>query len=227
MNRRLIILSAALGLCTAAAVGYYLLPPQDTATKVPPKPILRPLSMPKLALPKFNNTAAARPVVDDPVFSLISERKNAAAIERFEKNSIDLNALQPKSGFTPYVVAARSCNEDMVRYLDRRGADMTIELSSGNPVLVSAYLNAATEGCLPVVRYLVEEKKIDINATSKTWKETALYKAADGHHAELARYLLKKGIDPSVKSVNGRTALEVAREKGYADIVELIRNLSL
>ncbi len=226
MSRRLIILSAALGLCTAAAVGYYVLPPQNTATKISPKPILRPLSVPNLALPKFN-TAAARPVVDDPVFSLISERKNAEAIERFEKNGIDLNALQPKSGFTPYVIAARSCNEDMVRYLDRRGADMTIELSSGNLVLVSAYLNAATEGCLPVVRYLIEEKKIAINATSKTWKETALYKAADGHHPELARYLLKKGIDPSVKSVNGLTALEVAREKGYADIIELIGNPSL
>lgn len=219
-NKRIVILTAILGLSAAGALGWYLIMSQATESKLSDKPALRPISMPKLIPFKF--PMPDRPVANDTVFTFIADGKNAEAIARFEKEGVSINVLQPKTYYTPYVVAAKNCNAEMVRYLDRHNADMNIEVSSGNPVLISAYLNAAIVGCLPVIRYLVEEKKIDINATSKVWKETALYKAADGHYTELARYLLEKGIDRSVRDINGKTALAVAQEKGFTDIVSLI-----
>jgi len=220
-KKRITILTTALGLSAIGALCWHALKTEFAVTEtLPPQPKLtQPIKF-RPIITNFN--MPERPVTDDVVFSLIAAGKTDDAIARFEKEKLGINILQPQTGYTPYVVAAKRPPENMLRYLDRRNADMTIEVFSGNPVLISAYLNAATEGCLPVVRYLVEEKKVDINATSKVWKETALYKAADGHHTELARYLLEKGIDRWASNNNGRTPLTVAKEKGYADIVALI-----
>ncbi len=180
---------------------------------------LHTVKIPEPMRPKTNNTGK---VVADEVFVYIAGKNNAAALERFEKAGIDINIQQPGTGYTPFVVAARACNIEMVKYLDQRKADMTIEVYSSNNVLKSAYLNAATEGCLPVVRYFIEEKKVDINMHSDVWRETALYKAAEGNFLELANYLLSKGIDTSLQNNNGITALDIARKKGNTAIAAAI-----
>lgn len=51
---------------------------------------------------------------------------------------------------------------------------------------------------------------------------TPLHEAAVNNNAELAGELLRAGADPGIRSDAGQTAADMAREKGYAQIAEML-----
>jgi ankyrin repeat protein len=51
---------------------------------------------------------------------------------------------------------------------------------------------------------------------------TLLHAAADGGHAEMVRAFLALGVDPRLRNRAGKRPTDVARERGYADIVKLL-----
>lgn len=163
------------------------------------------------------------PKVESPVFALLTAENLKEAKKLFEKG-VSVNTLQPGTNYTPYVVAAKQCNLKMLRYLDKKGADMDIETASGNPVGKSALLNAAISGCTDVVKYMIDEKKMDINSRSKVWQETALFKAADFNHVEMARFLIERGANVVVVNNQGKTAYDVANQKGHREIIALLED---
>ena len=163
----------------------------------------------------------ADPGLGQELIAAIEKGDEAAAFELIKKGA-DINARQEKTRYTPYVVAAKKCLTTTVRRIEERGADLTLEVSSGSPVEKSAFLNAAMAGCLDTVRYFVEEKHLDINTRHRFWNETILHKAVQGRNAALARYALDRGVDRSVADNNGRTALALAKEVGAQDLTALI-----
>jgi len=50
--------------------------------------------------------------------------------------------------------------------------------------------------------------------------------AASFGHTECVKVLLEHGADITPKNINGQTALDLARAKGYTEIVKLIRAVS-
>ncbi|WP_353274651.1 MULTISPECIES: ankyrin repeat domain-containing protein [unclassified Wolbachia] len=85
----------------------------------------------------------------------------------------------------------------------------------------------AGEGCLEIVRFLVEDG-IDINATNK-FKWTALHSAADQGYLEIVEFLLEKGANPNIKDSNGKSPRRIAvmasrhnKDKPYREIIKLL-----
>lgn len=176
-----------------------------------------------LFLPLSCKKAPPDPALGRELLSALEQGDEAAARDLVGRGA-DINAPQGGTGYTPYVVAAKKCLTDTVRLLDKKGADMTVEVSSGSPVERSAFMNAAMAGCLDTVRYFVEEKKLDINTRHHIWNETLLHKAVQGRNMALARYAIERGVDITITDNNKRTAFDLAKELGAVDIATLIEN---
>lgn len=174
-----------------------------------------------LFLPLSCKKAPLDPALGQELLSALEQGDEAAARDLVGRGA-DINAAQGGTGYTPYVVAAKKCLTDTVRLLDKKGADMTVEVSSGSPVERSAFMNAAMAGCLDTVRYFVEEKKLDINTRHHIWNETLLHKAVQGRNMALARYAIERGVDITITDNNKRTAFDLAKELGAVDIATLI-----
>jgi ankyrin repeat protein len=164
---------------------------------------------------------AADPALGQELIAVIEKGDEARAFDLM-KQGADINARQKGTAYTPYVIAAKSCLTTTVRRLEERGADLTLEVSSANTVVKSAFLNAAMAGCLDTMRYFVEEKNMDINTRHHVWNETILHKAVQKHNAALARYALERGVDRNIKDNNQRTALDLAKEIGATEVAALI-----
>ncbi len=164
---------------------------------------------------------AADPALGQELIAVIEKGDEAAAFELMKKGA-DINARQKGTAYTPYVIAAKNCLTTTVRRIEERGADLTLEVSSANTVVKSAYLNAAMAGCLDTVRYFVEEKHLDINTRHHVWNETILHKAVQKHNGSLARYALERGVDRNIRDNNQRTALDLAKEIGATEVAALI-----
>ena len=54
---------------------------------------------------------------------------------------------------------------------------------------------------------------------------TALCVAASKGETEAVKLLLKRGADPGIKHENGKSAMELAREKGHDDCVAILQGL--
>ena len=52
--------------------------------------------------------------------------------------------------------------------------------------------------------------------------QRAIVAAADSGNADIVALLIREGADPSLKDGDGRTAMEVASEKGFTNIVQLL-----
>jgi ankyrin repeat protein len=171
---------------------------------------------------KKESPVPAAPTVDPRLLFAAIEKRDDPTARRLIDAGVDINARQAVTAYTPYVVAAKQCMTPLVRLLDERKADLTIEVGSANTVERSAFLNAAMAGCVDTLRYFIEEKKRDINTRHHVWNETALHKAVQSRNATLARYLIGRGIDRAITDNNGRTALDLAKEVGATELIELI-----
>jgi ankyrin repeat protein len=77
-------------------------------------------------------------------------------------------------------------------------------------------------GILPLVRRRLKD---DLNlAKIFDGGMTPLHRVARGGRAAIVKWLLDAGADPASKDANGKTAIEVAREKNHEQVVAAIEN---
>ncbi len=92
-----------------------------------------------------------------------------------------------------------------------------IDLEQGNtvtrPLQVASYRNHPD-----IVKYLIESG-CDVNAKGD---ETALHQASEKGNLEVVKILLETGADPHTKSVDDKTAKDIAMENNHQDIVQLL-----
>jgi len=80
---------------------------------------------------------------------------------------------------------------------------------------------AASKGNKKVVQWLIEEGKVNVNATTK-YGLTVLHIAAL-HHTPVAWWLIKDGkVDVNARDDNGRTALHYAASEGCIKVVQCL-----
>lgn len=132
------------------------------------------------------------------------------------------------TSWNPLCQAAADASLDIVQLLLLHGADVAI----GNHLHALAESDAP--GRLEVLRYLIEQgaplnqlqdvhdsKRFAISSHSGN-VSAPLHVAVRHQRMELAGVLLEAGADPDVRDGKGRTVLELAREVGGMEMVELL-----
>ena len=85
----------------------------------------------------------------------------------------------------------------------------------------SAYHLACEHGHVAVVRYLVEQTPLDINAQNSVGN-TALHRAARRGHYDVCWALLMYGAKNNMSNEEGLTAKDLARKAGNTGIAQLL-----
>ena len=122
------------------------------------------------------------------------------------------------------IQAAQDGRKYLVELLLKSGADVNAHGrpdSTDTPTDSCALLEAAQRGYGDIVRLLLD-CGANINCESSSCGNTALICAAAAGHATMVKLLLDHNASATIKNVWGQTALQVAEQKGYKEIVQLI-----
>ncbi|MFC1870654.1 ankyrin repeat domain-containing protein [Candidatus Dependentiae bacterium] len=122
--------------------------------------------------------------------------------------------------------AVEKGNAEMVDFLLKNGANVNaMDVSRGR----TALMMAALKGNLPILERLLQEENIDIN-TVDSFSRTALRFAAQANKPFIVERLLQeRNIDTSILDdfdEESQTAIDIARKKGYIEIVRMLEEHS-
>ena len=134
-----------------------------------------------------------------------------------------LNAFS-LDGFTPLGLAAFFGRKAILEELIRRGADVNI--TSNNTMKVQAIHSAVAQQDQALALQMTEmllKKGASVNATqSGGW--TPLHEVAFHGEIKLVRLLLDWGADKTIKSDDGKTAIDMALQQGHTDVIALLQS---
>ena len=136
-------------------------------------------------------------------------------------NGADMH-VRGRYGRNPLHAAAYSGNLEVVRILiEYDHADINArDVYGETPLHWASIGHNFRDGS--VLRFLLEHGA-DVNAQNKPSGRTPLHKASSTGLLEVVRLLLEHGADVEVKKKDGKTALQVAVEKRYHEVVGLLR----
>ncbi|MDO6993415.1 ankyrin repeat domain-containing protein [Brachyspira innocens] len=136
----------------------------------------------------------------------------------------DINYVDNYGGYPLIHYAVQSGCLDIVKYLVSKGTDpaMKYELEEYYPnvnisLLAGTLYNSDTE----MAKYLIEQGA-DVNTPIPSEDGyPLLLQAIDNGKTELVKLLIENGADTTVVNKEKKTVFDIAREKGYDDIVAL------
>jgi ankyrin repeat protein len=147
---------------------------------------------------------------------VIALKKNDLVIARaMILAGTDVN-LAAVNGVTPLMAAAYVGNREMVELLLARGADV----NAVDRLAKNAMTYAAGEGRTEIVTLLLA-KGVDPNAVYQNDLTALMWAAGNGKPATV-KALLAAGAKPGLKDNRGKTALDMAREGNYTEVVALL-----
>ncbi|NLR91433.1 ankyrin repeat domain-containing protein [Flammeovirga agarivorans] len=139
----------------------------------------------------------------------------------------DVNLVIPNNemgnGYhTAALVASRNNNIELFRKMIENGADLTLE---GEYMKAVVTHKAAYMGNSKIMHMIVKHKDFDKikNAQGPTNGYTPLHDAIWHGNTATAKILLDAGVDTSIVAWDGLTPLDLAKKKGYQDIVDLFQ----
>lgn len=118
----------------------------------------------------------------------------------------------------PLMWAAFNGHTPVIAYLLEEGAKLDARDSAGRTALMYA-----SSGPFADTVELLLDKGADANVQGTLEGFTALMTAAAEGQLEVVRLLLAHGADRKIEDQDGDTAESFARQKGHADVVELLR----
>lgn len=149
-------------------------------------------------------------------------------IHRYMQTRTDPNIVI-KDGRTVLMFATQHGDSYITRHLLEQGANPDAQNDDGMTALMLAaqkaegrYLFQDRRGCIMIIHQLLEHGA-NPNIKGKMF-QNALITAVDLNNNYLVRLLLKNGADPAIESTSGVTALVLAQQRGYSDIIDSLRN---
>ena len=158
---------------------------------------------------------AAGPELD--IFDAASVGRTARVAELLDRDPSLANAFSG-DGFFPLALAAFFGFPETVRLLLARGADAS--QVARNPMKIQA-LHSAVTGSFDSVKLLVEAGAPVNGKQDKGW--TPLHEAVNRNDLEMTRYLLAHGADPRQQNDAGTSAIGLAADKGFMEVLKLLK----
>lgn len=158
----------------------------------------------------------AKDIGGDTVLTIAVDGDEEACARILIQNGAEIDAPRA-NGMTPLVSALRGRLAEVALMLINEGTDVNQKTPDGEPALVFSITGGPI---LNLVSYGLVNKGADLEATGPA-NATPLICAAYCNNSEVLRYLIKKGakLDPMM---NGETALDIARHKGYPDVADIL-----
>ena len=131
-------------------------------------------------------------------------------------------------GINDPVTFKRAVNE-MDPYVNEVKKHLNIKKSSKDcPVVFAeglgeALISAVEDDRLDLVECIMSKKGFDINYRDMKFGKTALMKAIDYTHHEIALFLIAKGADVNMKDKRGKSVVEFASDSGNQEVLSAIR----
>lgn len=134
---------------------------------------------------------------------------------------VDIDA-QDQTCSNPFLFACINDDLELVRIMVEAGADLKrLTRMGGNGLTPSA-----EKGHLEVVRYLLENTRINVNLTNNLgWTaliETIILGDGGPVRQQIVELLLAHGAKPGMPDPWGASPADLARERGYAEIVAIL-----
>ena len=136
-----------------------------------------------------------------------------------DKNNIEMALSR---GFTPLRIAAVFGHLDLIRGLISRGANPELKALEGSSVLHQAVYG----GHLDVVKFFVEEIKIDVNVQQNDGTRPIMW-AYQRAHLEVIAYLLERGARLDFYTKDGWSVLTEAVRSGDLNLVRAVLDKTL
>jgi len=144
-------------------------------------------------------------------------KNNLNQVKELISQGYDIN-LPDKNGDTALILAAYEGKTEILKLLLEAGADVTVL----DPGMKATALHAAAYAGRTEAAKLLIEYKIDINKQGPYNGYTALHDAIWQNNIETAKVIIDAGADLNIKSNNGKTPLEMAKNLNRTEIVKLI-----
>jgi ankyrin repeat protein len=153
------------------------------------------------------------------------EEDHYLKVKQSIKAGEDLNQLVEISEdeYSPVLFYALRCrvSMDIVELLIESGSDFNYVTDDGVGVLDEAVIF----GSIDVIKYLVDNKGMDIKATKRKSGMTPFMQACCYGNMQIIRYIYEKGIDVQAKDNNGMGALEYAIRLGKTQVEDYLKSL--
>ena len=132
---------------------------------------------------------------------------------------VHIDALYTQDDWNPLLYSASVGELEAARYLLSEGADVNFQTQGKVVPQLTALHIAARAGNLEMVKLLAHQ--CDPNRQDQ-WGFTAVHYATIARNKEIVAYLLSNGATASIESKNKTTALDMAKELKFDEIMDLL-----
>lgn len=136
------------------------------------------------------------------------------ALRELVKGGAQVNEPQTLTGWSPLLSAVGRGDQDTVQVLFEAGADVGSVDALGRNVLHIAALRDRGEIAALLIAHGADVQHADASG------DTPLHAAANVNAASVAAALTAAGVDVAARNAKGKSAIDIAREKGFSPLVD-------